>query len=82
MRFDSDDDDDDDVLLVFMGKRSRIAGLDISLEGKKLRLMIDSGDDLVDEVLFKSEYKVIFVLLYVVKFKFSLKVSNIYIYRD
>lgn len=80
MRFDSDDDDD--VLLVFMGKRSRIVGLDISLEGKKLRLMIDSGDDLVDEVVFKSEYKVIFVLLYVVKFKFSLKVSNIYIYRD
>lgn len=61
MRFDSDDDDDD-VLLVFMGKRSRIAGLDISLEGKKLRLMIDFGDDLVDEVVFNSEYKVIFVL--------------------
>lgn len=60
MRFDSDDDDD--VLLVFMGKRSRIAGLDISLEGKKLRLMIDFGDDLVDEVVFNSEYKVIFVL--------------------
>lgn len=60
MRFDSDDDDD--VLLVFMGKRSRIAGLDISLEGKKLRLMIDFGDDLVDEVVFNSEYKVIIVL--------------------
>lgn len=44
--------------------------------------MIDSGDDSADEVVSKSEYKVTFVLLYAVKFKSPLKVSNIYIYRD
>lgn len=82
LRFDSDDDDDDDVPLVSMGKRSRTAGSDTSPEGKKPRLMIDSGDDSADEVVSKSEYKVTFVLLYAVKFKSPLKVSNIYIYRD
>lgn len=80
LRFDSDDDDD--VPLVSMGKRSRTAGSDTSPEGKKPRLMIDSGDDSADEVVSKSEYKVTFVLLYAVKFKSPLKVSNIYIYRD
>lgn len=65
-----------------MGKRSRTAGSDTSPEGKKPRLMIDSGDDSADEVVSKSEYKVTFVLLYAVKFKSLLKVSNIYIYRD
>lgn len=53
LRFDSDDDDDD-VPLVSMGKRSRTAGSDTSPEGKKPRLMIDSGDDSTDEVVSKS----------------------------
>lgn len=54
LRFDSDDDDDD-VPLVSMGKRSRTAGSDTSPEGKKPRLMIDSGDDSADEVVSKSK---------------------------
>lgn len=49
-----------------MGKRSRTAGSDTSPEGKKPRLMIDSGDDSADEVVSKSEYKVTIVLLYAV----------------
>lgn len=61
LRFDSDDDDDD-VPLVSMGKRSRTAGSDTSPEGKKPRLMIDSGDDSADEVVSNSEYKVTIVL--------------------
>lgn len=60
LRFDSDDDDD--VPLVSMGKRSRTAGSDTSPEGKKPRLMIDSGDDSADEVVSNSEYKVTIVL--------------------
>lgn len=59
LRFDSDDDDD--VPLVSMGKRSRTAGSDTSPEGKKPRLMIDSGDDSADEVVSNSEYKVTIV---------------------
>lgn len=73
LRFDSDDDDD--VPLVSMGKRSRTAGSDTSPEGKKPRLMIDSGDDSADEVVSNSEYKVTIVLYVKVCCKLCCKVT-------
>lgn len=73
LRFDSDDDDD--VPLVSMGKRSRTAGSDTSPEGKKPRLMIDSGDDSADEVVSKSGYKVTIVLCCKVCCKLCCKVT-------